>query len=51
MESLVADSVKEGAEIVAGGERTNTKGLFYLPTIMKNVSPTMRATEEVFGVL
>lgn len=50
MESLVAESVKEGAEIVAGGERTNTKGFFYLPTIMKNVSPTMRiATEEVFG--
>src|SRR6476659_2733680 len=42
MESLVAESVKEGAEIVAGGERTNTKGFFYLPTIMKNVSPTMR---------
>jgi acyl-CoA reductase-like NAD-dependent aldehyde dehydrogenase len=50
MESLVAESVKEGAEVVAGGERTNTKGFFYLPTIMKNVSPTMRiATEEVFG--
>jgi succinate-semialdehyde dehydrogenase/glutarate-semialdehyde dehydrogenase/succinyl-CoA reductase len=50
MESLVAESVKEGAEIVAGGECTNTKGFFYLPTIMKNVSPTMRiATEEVFG--
>ena len=50
MESLVAEAVKEGAEIVAGGERTSTKGFFYLPTIMKNVSPTMRiATEEVFG--
>jgi len=50
MESLVAESVKEGAEVVAGGERTNSKGYFYLPTIMKNVSPTMRiAREEVFG--
>lgn len=50
MESLVAEAVKGGAEIVAGGERTSTKGFFYLPTIMKNVSPTMRiATEEVFG--
>ena len=50
MESLVAESLKEGAEVVAGGERTNTKGFFYLPTIMKNVSPTMRiAKEEVFG--
>ena len=50
MESLVAESLKEGAEVVTGGERTNTKGFFYLPTIMKNVSPTMRiAKEEVFG--
>jgi len=50
MESLVAVSVKEGAEVVAGGERTNTKGFFYLPTIIKNVSPRMRiSTEEVFG--
>jgi acyl-CoA reductase-like NAD-dependent aldehyde dehydrogenase len=50
MESLVAESVKEGAELVAGGERTNTKGFFYLPAIMKNVSPRMRiAREEVFG--
>lgn len=50
MESLVAESVNEGAEVIAGGERTNSKGYFYMPTIMKNVSPTMRiAKEEVFG--
>ena len=50
MESLVTESVKEGAEVIAGGERTNSKGFFYRPTIMKNVSPNMRiASEEVFG--
>jgi len=52
MESLVAKSVRQGAEVVTGGERTNSKGFFYRPTIMKNVSPKMDiATEEVFGPL
>ncbi len=50
MESLVAESVKEGAELLTGGERMNSKGFFYLPTVLKNVSPSMRiASEEVFG--
>ena len=52
MESLVAKSVRQGAEVVTGGERTNNRGFFYRPTIMKNVSPKMDiATEEVFGPL
>jgi succinate-semialdehyde dehydrogenase/glutarate-semialdehyde dehydrogenase/succinyl-CoA reductase len=52
IESLVAKSVKQGAEVVTGGERTNSKGFFYRPTIMKNVSPKMDiATEEVSGPL
>lgn len=50
MESLVAQSVKDGAELLTGGERTDSKGFFYPPTVLKNVSPSMRvATEEVFG--
>ena len=50
MESLVAQSVEEGAELLTGGERTDSKGFFYPPTVLKNVSPSMRiATEEVFG--
>ena len=50
MESLVAQSVKEGAELLTGGERTGSKGYFYPPTVLKNVSPNMRvASEEVFG--
>jgi len=52
MESLVSKSVRQGAEVVTGGERTNNRGFFYRPTIMKNVSPKMNiATEEVFGPL
>lgn len=50
MESLVTESVKEGAEVMTGGKRVNSKGFFYRPTIVKNVSPSMRiASEEVFG--
>jgi acyl-CoA reductase-like NAD-dependent aldehyde dehydrogenase len=50
MESLVAESVKDGAELLTGGERLNSKGFFYPPTVLKNVSPSMRiAREEVFG--
>jgi acyl-CoA reductase-like NAD-dependent aldehyde dehydrogenase len=50
MESLVAQSVGEGAELLTGGERMDSKGFFYPPTVLKNVSPSMRiASEEVFG--
>ena len=52
IESLVAKSVRQGAEVMTGGERTNNRGFFYRPTILKNVSPKMDiATEEVFGPL
>jgi acyl-CoA reductase-like NAD-dependent aldehyde dehydrogenase len=52
IESLVAKSVRQGAEVMTGGERTNSRGFFYRPTILKNVSPKMDiATEEVFGPL
>ena len=52
IESLVAKSINEGAEIVTGGERTSSQGFYYRPTIMKKVSPEMEiATEEVFGPL
>jgi succinate-semialdehyde dehydrogenase/glutarate-semialdehyde dehydrogenase/succinyl-CoA reductase len=50
MESLVAQSVEGGAELLRGGERRDSKGFFYPPTVLKNVSPSMRiASEEVFG--
>jgi acyl-CoA reductase-like NAD-dependent aldehyde dehydrogenase len=50
IDSQVKDSVKDGAEILTGGEQIKSKGYFYKPTILKNVSPNMRvAQEEVFG--
>ena len=50
IDSQVKDSVKAGAEILTGGEQIGSKGYFYKPTILKNVSQNMRvAQEEVFG--
>ncbi len=50
IDSQVKDSVKQGAEILTGGEQIRSKGYFYKPTVLKNVSPNMRvAQEEVFG--
>jgi acyl-CoA reductase-like NAD-dependent aldehyde dehydrogenase len=50
IDSQVKDSVKERAEILTGGEQIRSKGYFYKPTILKNVTPNMRvAQEEVFG--
>ena len=50
IESIVNESIKEGAELLTGGERSGTSGYFYRPTIIKNVSPKMRISkEEVFG--
>jgi acyl-CoA reductase-like NAD-dependent aldehyde dehydrogenase len=50
IDSQVKDSVKDGAEIMTGGEQIKSKGYFYKPTVLRNVSPKMRvAQEEVFG--
>ena len=50
IDSQVKDSVKEGAEILTGGEQKGSEGYFYKPTILKNISRDMRvAQEEVFG--
>jgi acyl-CoA reductase-like NAD-dependent aldehyde dehydrogenase len=50
IDSQVKDSVKEGAEILTGGEQIGSKGYFYKPTILKNISQNIRvAQEEVFG--
>src|SRR5574339_139544 len=47
---IVQDAIDKGAEILTGGEKTNSKGYFYKPTILKNISPDMRiAKEETFG--
>jgi acyl-CoA reductase-like NAD-dependent aldehyde dehydrogenase len=58
IESLVKDAVKNGAQILTGGERLahktthegDKKGYFYKPTILEKITPKMRvAKEEVFG--
>ena len=50
MEGIVKRTVKEGAELLTGGERIKNKGYFFAPSILKNVLPDMEiAQEEVFG--
>ena len=53
-EEYVHIGVKEGATVIAGGKRANgnglSKGWFFEPTILANVTPAMRvAQEEIFG--
>lgn len=46
----VKDSVKMGAQVLAGGHRLDRKGFYYAPTVLSNITldmPVMR--EEVFG--
>jgi succinate-semialdehyde dehydrogenase/glutarate-semialdehyde dehydrogenase len=50
VEALVLDAKQNGAEVLLGGERHARGGLFYAPTILANVSASMRlAREEIFG--
>lgn len=50
IEEVVEDSVRNGAEILTGGERIGNKGYFYKPTVITKTSPKMRIMkEEVFG--
>jgi succinate-semialdehyde dehydrogenase/glutarate-semialdehyde dehydrogenase/succinyl-CoA reductase len=50
IDSLVKESVKEGAEVLTGGEHIGKKGYFYRPTVLKNINLKMQiAQEEVFG--
>jgi succinate-semialdehyde dehydrogenase/glutarate-semialdehyde dehydrogenase/succinyl-CoA reductase len=50
MEGIVKRTIKEGAELLTGGQRIKNKGYFFAPTIFKDVSPSMEiAQEEVFG--
>ncbi|WP_243387507.1 aldehyde dehydrogenase family protein [Bacillus kexueae] len=47
VESWVQEAVEQGAKIELGGER---QGAFYEPTILSNVSPSMKVCrQEVFG--
>jgi len=48
--SLVQQSIDQGAELVMGGRGHELGGSFYQPTILKNVTRTMPvADQEIFG--
>jgi acyl-CoA reductase-like NAD-dependent aldehyde dehydrogenase len=51
IEELVDDAVKHGARVLTGGRRApGTRGQFFEPTILADVTPAMRiAQEETFG--
>jgi succinate-semialdehyde dehydrogenase/glutarate-semialdehyde dehydrogenase len=50
VESLVSDAVSQGAEVVTGGATDTQGALYYQPTVIKNLTPSMRIMhEEIFG--
>ena len=50
LEQQVEDSVKMGAKVVLGGKPVESKGYFYTPTILTQVTPDMSVfNEETFG--
>lgn len=49
IDSQVKTSIKEGAEVLTGGEQIGNKGYFYRPTVLKNIDAKMSISqEEVF---
>ena len=50
VEEHVSDAIAKGAKVVTGGKRHSLGGLFFEPTILANVNPSMKVTkEETFG--
>lgn len=50
IDSLVQDAMKNGAEVLTGGQQIKRNGYFYKPTVLSRVSSKMRiAHEECFG--
>ncbi|HLB13646.1 MAG TPA: NADP-dependent succinate-semialdehyde dehydrogenase [Burkholderiales bacterium] len=50
VEEHVSDAVAKGATVAMGGKRHALGGLFFEPTILTGVNPTMKVTrEETFG--
>ena len=50
VEEHVSDAVAKGAKVTMGGRRHALGGLFFEPTILTDVNPTMKVTrEETFG--
>ena len=47
---LVNDAVANGAQVLLGGQQHEKGGLFFQPTVLSNVTGSMRvAREEIFG--
>jgi acyl-CoA reductase-like NAD-dependent aldehyde dehydrogenase len=50
IERVVKDSIQKGGEVLTGGELAKSRGSFYKPTLLKNVSQDMLVLkEETFG--
>ena len=50
VEEHVSDALAKGAKVAMGGKRHALGGLFFEPTILTNVNPSMKVTkEETFG--
>jgi succinate-semialdehyde dehydrogenase/glutarate-semialdehyde dehydrogenase len=50
VEALLGDAVQKGAVVIEGGSRHALGGLFFQPTVVKDVTAEMAfATEEIFG--
>ncbi len=52
VEEHIADAVSQGAEILVGGKRHGLGGTYFQPTLLTNVTSSMKvAREETFGPL
>ncbi len=52
MEAMVADALKHGAQLAAGGVRLDLPGWFWAPTVLRDVGPDcLAANTEPFGPL
>ncbi|EHK66714.1 NAD-dependent succinate-semialdehyde dehydrogenase [Achromobacter arsenitoxydans] len=52
METMVADALKHGAELAAGGQRLDLPGWFWAPTVLRDAGPDCLASNtEPFGPL
>ncbi|EFF73271.1 NAD-dependent succinate-semialdehyde dehydrogenase [Achromobacter piechaudii] len=52
METMVADALKHGAQLAAGGVRLDLPGWFWAPTVLRDVGPDcLAANTEPFGPL
>ncbi len=50
MEALMADAIDKGAQVLLGGTRHALGQNFFQPTLLSNISDSMRlANEEIFG--